>query len=131
MRELKFRAFIKKDKRMSEVYNLCWSGGLEISLQFKSKNLYEDLDDSECILMQYTNIKDKNGKEIYEGDVVNMVSKKGVSISRRVVFYNGSFRLIKSKKGRNSAKKNLFAQKVYKAKLEVIGNIYETPELVK
>jgi uncharacterized phage protein (TIGR01671 family) len=61
MRELKFRAWIEREKYMA-------TQG-EPDLETLSSFMHHYSDNS--ILMQYTGLKDKNGKEIYEGDVLN------------------------------------------------------------
>lgn len=58
MREIKFRVWDNLDF-MSQPFTL--QDLQEKKIQFTS----------ECILMQYTGIKDKNGKEIYEGDILS------------------------------------------------------------
>jgi len=81
------------------------------------------------ILMQYTGLKDKNGKEIYEGDVVEWVWENG-NIYREVVKWKEipteetscfgfefSGDLISKYGGRDT--------------VEIIGNIYENPELLE
>lgn len=93
----------------------------------------------DCKLMQYTGLKDKNGKEIYEGDIVNHWTDKksdgGGYIcgsggfhpenSRVVTFEGGQF-LIDA----DPIKEALYwLNRLYKG--GVIGNIYENPELLE
>lgn len=129
-REIKFRAWDKKYKQI--YYNVGMSMiGIKI---YKDKNLPEIiiLDRGKNIfeLMQYTGIKDKNGKEIYEGDIVLVDDNKGL-----VVFCSGCF-MIEWIDEKESYREFLFFGRNCKyaregeEQVEVIGNIFENPELV-
>jgi uncharacterized phage protein (TIGR01671 family) len=76
-------------------------------------------------VMQYTGLKDKNRKEIYEGDVVSINKDKISGKNGRVVFNNGAFIVITE-----VGKWSLFYYDPKDVQLEVIGNIYENPELI-
>jgi len=123
MREIKFRAWDKNKQKMfyfnmhpKETYvdNLVIFG--DGSWVFQNSELGEDelyTDYTMGILMQYTGLKDKQGKEIYEGDIVNNLNPvEGEEVPYKVewnVCFGGW---------------GLF----YNADYEVIGNIYENPE---
>ena len=123
MREIKFRAWDKEQRKM-------WQTGLSSPhLQFNNGEIFWLYDrghklqngiDKSIVLMQYTGLKDKNGKEIYEGDIVKW--DEGANISQ-VVWWNehGQFML---KDGVNDG------VGIGTMSLELIGNIYENPELL-
>lgn len=89
-------------------------------------NVYGDtISFEDCVLMQSTGLFDKNGKEIFEGDVVVVLD------SSYTVFYDdktASFRLQPHDKRWNTDYMSNYA---HDNSFEVIGNIYENPELVE
>ena len=125
MREIKFRAWIKEDKKMVNVETMDFT---DKSIQYLKKseinNAYilrrESFDDVE--LMQHTGLKDKNGKEIYERDVVvlNNIENDNMCIVR---YEHSSYRL----EGW-SLREDL--SNVEDGFLEVVGNVYESKNLL-
>jgi len=77
------------------------------------------------IIMQFTDLQDKNGKEIYEGDVVKAADEDSPHIKKWVVdFESGRFVATNS---RDTIGLHYWAD----IQIEIIGNIYENPELLK
>ena len=73
-----------------------------------------------AIIMQSTGLKDKNGKEIFEGDVVKCNGLLGTIESFKAMW------ICSFVKYNNYQKVGFFAQEI-----EVVGNIYENPELLE
>jgi len=119
MREIKFRAWDKVNKIMNEVCIINFDdNNVGLKPDYDYTLSFEDIE-----LMQYTGLKDKNGKEIYEGDIVKSNYKTGNLV---VFFVRGCFRLTYSKELIGIwLEIHLFEE------LEVIGNIYENPELLE
>jgi uncharacterized phage protein (TIGR01671 family) len=86
----------------------------------------------EVEIMQYTGLKDKNGKEIYEGDIIQ---DEFYERKAEVVFLEGAFWLdYKEDFGVYNTKHKryqLLANYDYEQVLEVIGNIYDNKELLE
>jgi len=110
-REIKFRVYDSISKMIHTWWRVKKIGFLAFDLEHYT-------------LMQYTELKDKNGVEIYEGDIVSYIPSK-----KFIVFYQpGSFTAHRIKKDGSIQKGgNLLIQLT---NLEVIGNIYENPELL-
>lgn len=73
-------------------------------------------------VMQYTGLKDKNGVEIFEADIYH---HGDININYKVIFDGGQF--IGNQVGNSS----LSGLTYWLDRIEVIGNIYENPELIK
>lgn len=122
MREIKFRSWLK-------IKN-------EMLYEFTTMNPQTNTENEARVLMQYVGLKDKNGREIYEGDVVEITNHpfdRG-EINER---WNGKYvveyepenmeLIISYFPGAHSGW-ILFRMRHY---AEVIGNIYENPELLE
>lgn len=137
MKEIKFRAYSESFKKMFDNNHLrnvaeqmigITDKWLKVNVPNSTKikgGIFLPLDDDDLIFMQYTGLKDKNGKEIYEGDIL---------------LRDGGFQLIVSYKNgaytRSYQNSNIYL--LYDAFITdgclvdymVIGNIYENPELL-
>lgn len=107
MREIKFRAWDEGIKRMFGPWDIS-----HFPARFKMK----------C-LEQFTGLQDKNGKEIYEGDIVELSAQWG-GFQGLVIFEYGCFGV----KDGNSV---YTFQDIDSESLEIIGNIHENPELLE
>lgn len=116
MREIKFRAWDKKEKRMVQVHQINWEDIDHISISFDS---CWHCDIKDYILMQYTGLKDRKGKECCEGDLIRQgQSIKKIEWDQR--FCRFGFIAITDQTTDDYQQKDF----------EVIGNIYENPELI-
>ena len=77
---------------------------------------------------QYTGLIDKNGKMIYENDILNC-EVVGIQYPAKVVFKNGSFGVAYTHRGIDYF--NPFTSFVESVEFEIIGNIHDNPELLK
>ena len=115
MREIKFRAWDKEEQEM-----LDWDKffNLDIAQVFESKGSWG------VYPMQYTGLKDKNGVEIYDGSIIRFVlgDYNIREYVEEVVYSDGAFWC---------GNWLLFDAKMNDDSLEVLGNIYENPELLE
>lgn len=128
MREIKFRAWDKKRNKMFDSYSVNNNG--EFCVDTDYTNTCECKGGENLIQLQFTGLKDKNEKDIYEGDIIQAETYTGF-YKGIIVFGNGCFSLkITETKdvGYDVGQTPLLDAF---EKLEIIGNIYENPELVK
>ncbi len=136
MRDIKFRAWCEIDDTMIKPMSI-----QEMIHQrkntFSLKSLKEDI-----IFMQYTELKDINGIEIYEGDIVrwgmdgqecwHRYAKVMINpdIQFQIIYYVDSETLEKKPTDRHTFRFGNFIYKNTQEYLEIIGNIYENKELL-
>ena len=133
MRDIKFRAWDRATQKMYQVQ--------EMELQETCRHVVVEGYDCalvDPILLQYTGLRDKNGKEIYEGDIVKYTfdspssvyaSESGLKVRIHKVFWSdwrSSFAI-----GNQWANNNLFNYVRNGNRVEVIGNVYENKELLE
>ena len=118
MREIKFRAWNPQLKLMYAKV-LVGSQGAVKSISGDTVCYYND---NEIRIMQYTGLKDKNGKEIYEGDILSLDGEIWCSVD----WSDGGFHIMASE---TQGKSPLIQER--SKRFEVIGNIYENPDLLE
>jgi uncharacterized phage protein (TIGR01671 family) len=98
-----------------------------------STGCYNDIDFEEVVLMQSTGLYDKNGKEIFEGDIIKGSFIEDnyyeIPLKGEVIFKNGGFGIDQYGflKGFLCILEN---ERYSKLEIEIVGNIYENPEFV-
>lgn len=122
MREIKFRAWFSHGNNKEMLYDRNSGDCL------RWKNEGQAIES----IMQFTGLVDKNGKEIYEGDIVsekwhNPLANKHEDDRYAVEFVNGQYKMFDVKK-RPGRDRFLFMQ--YQ-RVEVIGNVYQNHELLE
>lgn len=119
-RNVKYRAWDKKRNAMCELTTNIFSGAKTLMFNDAIEGLQEDY-----VFMEYTGLKDKAGKEIYEGDVIASIAYNGGLFDRREVKY------VEHNADRDFGTGGIFMGFNIPGKnIEIMGNIYENPELL-
>lgn len=129
MRPIKFKLWHEKSKQMF-IPNAA-SSNLLIGLDGSVKDVYlkEDITD-EVIKLQYTGLKDKQGKEIYEGDIFELKHPYNKRYHKGVVeFIDGKFTCRNFYQPHFDNPTDPFSEGT--KYIEIIGNIYENKELLE
>ena len=129
MREIKFRAYDEESKKMYQITDINFSDYVANGV------CYGDWKDfSINNLMQYTGLKDRNGVEIYEGDICSFVmfdySDNNDTYTLNVIFQQGSFGFIIKNHQREECFYELSYILFQDDEVQVLGNIYQNPELL-
>lgn len=149
-REIKFRAYHQKLKRTLEVIIIDFEQMEFTACELPENSSINELENRDyfwyelenCNLLEYTGLKDKNGKEIYEGDITKEIFEfeceiddiekmRHHEIISQVIFRQGCFGLMDS----NFIEEDFqpfsdFHFESLTEHIEIIGNIYENPELL-
>ncbi len=137
MKKIKFKAYSKSNNKMFDnellenaadgLYNIAKSKLLEMGYFAQAEDLergvYLPTKDDDLVFMQYTGLKDMDGVDIYEGDILDY----GMYGKFKVVFNKASFKV--QKLGFSDGYLYLL-ESCFLDEIEVIGNIYENPELI-
>lgn len=125
MREIKFRAWDKKGERFIERFMVSKNGeilGKDFDVLNESIFSWDN-----AVLIQYTNLKDKNGKEIYEGDII-AIENNNYDPSNG----DNPILLLEVKQEIGAYVIGDYLLRDFESsEMEKVGDIYEYPELLK
>ena len=121
MKERKFRAW-DGEKFLNGAFAIWYDGSVDI-FQRNGDDVLEQYRRFTGIISEYTGLKDKSGKDIYEGDILNFNNQT----DGKVIFNRSRWEFVFG-----NEKSSYLSFSHYDSKsFEVIGNIFENPELLK
>ena len=118
-REIKFRAWDKHYNSMEYINDLYW---------FEENGIH-DFNDDNYIFMQNTGLKEKNGNDIYDSDIVKVTWGSGKIVFYEVKYY-GSLGYHYLRDTKNKEDDDIICIYDY-SQMDVIGNVFDNPELLK
>ena len=125
----KYRAWHRELGRMMSIRTMYFFADELYEFQLDDSLMNDDIpaDPDEIVLMQSTGLRDKNGKEIFEGDVVDYNGRKAI------VNWNGPYASFIYRFVDELHKRNAEWNPLYLAyyRFEVVGNKFENPELLE
>ena len=137
MKEVKFRVWDRNEEIMAEITSIRFSKSQHTLIGYRYSKNGKVIDNQSYIdengwgtaaLMQYTGLKDKNGNEIYEGDVVEYKDfSSGLYLFREQPKTTGIIKINNLLRGIYLKGMGTFEG----SKVEVIGNIFENKELLE
>jgi len=125
MRKRKCRAWDKKRKVMFQVTTMDMDDSGQFPQRIEDGEPLRFIDRKDVELMDYINKKDKNGKEIYEGDIIKCDICFNDGFDPQEDEWLTKIVQIKWDEAHASFSNTMWSNK------EIIGNIYENPELIK
>ncbi|EAA0076212.1 hypothetical protein ACEXFN_001640 [Listeria monocytogenes] len=139
MREIGFRAFVKSKKKMLPVTDLCFNETEAVGVSgcgnAKCTLCVDWYNFDDVVLMQYTGLKDKNGKKIFEGDIVAFSEDDFHVFNSQVEYFSEDGYPAFDIKVPSTYyfDSNVFSEVSMSGlyEIEVIGNIHENPELLE
>lgn len=123
----RFRAWLKEDKEMVDVEEINFFNG---EFDFIGDAITWMCKSDDCVLMQSTGLRDKNGKEIFEGDILSIeTDEENVRVEVSWDSKHALFVFESKKYNEKKALGELFEDNSYPFK--IIGNVWEHPELAE
>lgn len=124
MRPIKFRAWDKENEESLPPYRILINEEGQVFYVGDSGTGTERMDEDRVVIQLFTGLLDKNGKEIYEGDILAWKSQYTEKVDQASVFWDNDAASFNWKMPALNFNKSGIRH------FEVIGNIYENPELL-
>lgn len=141
MKQIKFKVFVREENKVFDVVEIGFpiyqKIGYPTTIIYTKNGENYSTQSKKSVLLQFTGRKDDAGKEIYEGNILKFTDKEDPYYKlpiEKVIFEEGAFRSIEIKhkwKTRPYKNDECLLGGLELMLCEVIGNIYENPELLK
>ena len=122
----RYRAWIKEDKEMVDVEEIHFFNG---KFDFIGDAITWMCKSDDCVLMQSTGLKDKNGKEIFEGDIVRVDGFKNIVVKFGKIEHQENDGGVAIYQGFNLLIEGGYPEAVM-SDFEILGNVFENIHLL-